>query len=183
MIETIFFTLIISLFLAIIGYIIYSITNNKYSKDNNYIDIVLKECDHKLNNLINPKLQHPKIPEPEIINPKLTQAIKEANEERESIQAQREKELYEKVLKERDRLLENDYIYKLIKEAVVNNRSSVEIKSDNITITEKAVKSIPGLYLSPKIIGCFNYGCGNAEREEPSSVLVYFQRRVNPMCL
>lgn len=125
----------------------------------------------------------PKIPEPEIINPKLTQAIKEANEEREIIQAQREKELYEKVLKERDRLLEDDYIYKLIKEAVVNNHSSVEIKSDNITITEKAVKSIPGLYLSPRIIGCFNYGCGNAEREEPSSVIVYFQRMINPMCL
>ena len=44
----------------------------------------------------------PKITEPEIINPKLIQAIKEANEERESIQAQREKELYEKVLKEKD---------------------------------------------------------------------------------
>ena len=125
----------------------------------------------------------PKISEPETINPKLTQAIKEANEEREIIQAQREKELYEKVLKERDRLLEDDYIYKLIKEAVVNNHSSVEIKSDNTTITEKAVKSIPGLYLFPKIIGCFNYGCGNGEREEPSSVLVYFQKKVNPMCL
>jgi hypothetical protein len=125
----------------------------------------------------------PKIPEPEIINPKLTQAIKEATEEREISQAQREKELYEKVLKERDRLLEDDYIYKLIKEAVVNNCSSVEIKSDNITITEKAVRSIPGLYLPPKIIGCFNYGCDNADREEPSSVIVYFQRRVNPMCL
>lgn len=117
----------------------------------------------------------PKIPEPEIINPKLTQAIKEANEEREIIQAQREKELCEKVLKERDRLLEDDYIYKLIKEAVVNNCSSVEIKSDDIKITEKAVMSIPGLYLFPKIIGCFNYGCGNAKRDEPSSVLVYFR--------
>lgn len=116
-----------------------------------------------------------KIPEPEIINPKLTQAVKEANEERETIQALREKELYEKVLKEKDRLLEDDYIYKLIKEAVVNNCSSVEIKSDNIIITEKAVRSIPGLYLSPRIIGCFNYGCGNTDHEEPSSVIVYFR--------
>lgn len=123
----------------------------------------------------------PEISEPEIINPKLTQAIKEANEEREIIQAQREKELYEKILKEKDRLLEDDYIYKLIKEAVVNNCSFVEIKSDNIAITEKAIMSIPGLYLPPRIIGCFNYGCSNANREETSSVIVHFQKRLNPL--
>jgi hypothetical protein len=124
--------------------------------------------------LVNPKIEEVLTPKPEIINAKLTQSIKEAIEEREIIQVQREKELYEKVIKERDRLLANDYIYKLIKEAVVNNYSSIEIKSDNIAITEKAVKSIPGLYLPPRI-GCFNYGCGNVDREESSSVIVYFK--------
>jgi hypothetical protein len=171
MIEIIFYTLLSSM--LVFGLVIFIKMHKQRLPMNENKDVNPTTIESKT--LVNPKIEEALTPKPEIINPKLTQVIKEAAEERETIQLQREKELYEKVLKERDRLLEDDYIYKLIKEAIVNNHSSVEIKSDEITITEKAVRSIPGLYLPPRIIGCFNYGCGNVDREELSSVTVYFK--------
>lgn len=153
MIETIFFTLIISLFLTIIGYVIYSITSNKSLKDNNQVDEVLKDCDSKLSRLINPKLQ---------------QVIEEAKTERKLIEENLKKERDILIQKEKERLFENDMIYNMIKESILNGKDCIEIECSNYHITAGAIRLIPELRLAPMIIGNgFNY-------DDLKSIRVYF---------
>lgn len=133
MIETIFFTLIISLFVAIIGYVIYSITITKYPKNNNQVDELLKNCDNRTSKLLNPKLQ---------------QVIEEANLEK--IKIENEKRLNAKLAieKEKQRLLKNDFIYNLIRQSIVNGDWKLRLQDKyyyDEYQTILAINLIPGL--------------------------------------
>ena len=133
MIETIFFILIISLVLAIIGYVIYSIIGKKSLKSNNQIDEVLKNCNSELTELVNPKLQR---------------AINEATSERSDLEYQKRLNFKLEIEKEKDRLLEDGLIYNLIKKSIVDGNYRLSLHNDQYNdqhITIKAINLIPGL--------------------------------------
>jgi uncharacterized membrane protein YgaE (UPF0421/DUF939 family) len=133
MIDTILFIIIVTLFLTIIGYVIYSITNNKSLKDNNQVDEVLKDCDNKLNRLLNPKLQ---------------QVIEEANLEKTKIENEKRLNVKLAIEKEKQRLLKDDFIYKLIRQSIVNGDWRLRLQDnyyDDEYQTLLAINSIPGL--------------------------------------
>ena len=133
MIETIFFILIISLVLAIIGYVIYSIIGKKSLKSNNQIDEVLKNCNSELTELVNPKLQR---------------AINEATSERSDLEYQKRLNFKLEIEKEKDRLLKDGLIYNLIKKSIVDGNYRLSLHNDQYNdqhITIKAINLIPGL--------------------------------------
>lgn len=75
------------------------------------------------------------------MNEKITNAINEGNE------------LYHYNLKiksdliksEKERLLENDYIYKKVRDAVANNKNYFEMYNDTLEITKDAINEIEGM--------------------------------------
>lgn len=133
MIETIFFILIISLVLAIIGYVIYSIIGKKSLKSNNQIDEVLKNCNSELTELVNPKLQR---------------TINEATSERFDIEYQKRLTANLAIEKEKERLLKDDLIYNLIKKSIVDGNYRLSLHNGQYNdqhTTIKAINLIPGL--------------------------------------
>lgn len=82
------------------------------------------------------------------VNPKLQQVIEEASLEKNKIE--KEKTLIAKlaVEKEKERLLQDDFIYELIRKSIINGERSLYL-SDNYyyepSVTIKAINLIPGL--------------------------------------
>ena len=133
MIETIFLILIVSLFVAIIGYIIYSLTITKYPNNNNEVDELLKNCDNRTSELLNPKLQ---------------QIIEEANLEKTKNENEKRLNIKLAIEKEKQRLLKDDFIYKLIRQSIVNGEWRLRLQDkyyydEDQTIL--AINLIPGL--------------------------------------
>lgn len=133
MIETILFALMISLFVVIIGYVIYSVTITKYPKDNDEIDELLKNCNNRTSELLNPKLQ---------------QIIEEANLEKTKNENEKRLNVKLAIEKEKQRLLKDDFIYKLIRQSIVNGERRLRLQ-DKYCYDEYqtilAINLIPGL--------------------------------------
>jgi hypothetical protein len=142
MIETIFFILIVSLFVAIIGYVMYSINAIKCPRDNNQVDALLKKCNHQLINSINPKLQ---------------QVINEAKEKRIASKLRFDISWKEIVNIEKERLLKDDWIYNKIGKSLLYADHCNLFKENNdykrFSATFDAINLIPGLRAESKLNG------------------------------
>lgn len=142
MIETIFFTLIISSFVAIIGYIIYSITITKYPKNNNQIDELLKNCDNRTSESLNPKLQ---------------QVIEEANQKKIASKLRNDISWKKIVNTEKERLLKDDWIYNKIGKSLLYADHCNLFRENNdykrFSTTCDAINLIPGLRAESKLDG------------------------------
>lgn len=142
MIDTIFFTLIVSLFLAIIGYVSYSITITKYPNNNNEVDELLKKCNHRLSNLINPKLQ---------------QVIEEANQKKIASKLRNDISWKKIVNTEKERLLKDDWIYNKIEKSLLYADHCNLFRENNdykrFSTTCDAINLIPGLRAESKLDG------------------------------
>ena len=142
MIETIFLILIVSLFVAIIGYIIYSLTITKYPNNNNEVDELLKKCNHRLSNLINPKLQ---------------QVIEEANQKKIASKLRNDISLKKIVNTEKESLLKDDWIYNKIGKSLLYADHCNLFRENNdykrFSTTCDAINLIPGLRAESKLDG------------------------------
>ena len=142
MIETIFLILIVSLFVAIIGYIIYSLTITKYPNNNNEVDELLKKCNHRLSNLINPKLQ---------------QVIEEANQKKIASKLRNDISWKKIVNTEKERLLKDDWIYNKIGKSLLYADHCNLFRENNdykrFSTTCDAINLIPGLRAESKLDG------------------------------
>lgn len=142
MVETVFFILIVSLFVAIVGYVIYSVTIARYPKDNNEVDELLKECNHKLISLINPKLQ---------------QVIDEATQKKIASKLKFDISWKEIVNTEKERLLNDDWIYNKIGKSLLYADHCNLFKENNdykrFSTTCDAINLIPGLRAESKLDG------------------------------
>ena len=126
-----------------------------------------REISKRLNVELN-TIETKNLAEPEIEKSKLQQVIEEAKADRKLIEENLKKERIILIQKEKERLFENDMIYNMIRESILDGKESVEIECSNYYITRKAIFLIPGLKLMPIIIGTgFNYN-------DLKSIRVYF---------